>query len=139
MALSQIGIVGAASVAQFVMGAVWYTPLFGKLWGKIHGFDKLDAKTQQAMMRKMGPLFAGQFAVTVLTSVVMVAMQMLLPTISLSLLVALIWVGFVVPAQVGGVLFGGTKPQWMFAKMLVQAGGSLACLYVGAYVITALS
>lgn len=139
MILGQIGIVGAASIAQFIVGAIWYTPLFGKLWGKIHGFDKLDAKTQQAMMRKMGPLFAGQFAVTVLTSVVMVAMQMLLPTISLTLLVTLIWLGFVVPAQVGGVLFGGTKPQWMFAKMLVQAGGSLACLLVGAWIINSLA
>ncbi|QQS18647.1 DUF1761 domain-containing protein [Candidatus Saccharibacteria bacterium] len=33
-----------AAVAQFAVGAIWYMPLFGKLWGKIHGFDALDKK-----------------------------------------------------------------------------------------------
>jgi len=38
-----------ASVAQFILGAIWYTPLFGRMWGKIHGFDKLKQKTQKEM------------------------------------------------------------------------------------------
>ncbi len=28
-----------AAVAQFIFGAIWYMPLFGGMWGKIHGFD----------------------------------------------------------------------------------------------------
>ena len=28
-----------ASIAEFIVGAIWYTPIFGNVWGKIHGFD----------------------------------------------------------------------------------------------------
>lgn len=133
---SMIGVSLAAAVVQFIVGAVWYTPLFGKIWGQIHGFDKLDKRTQKAMMAKMGPIFALQFVVTALTSFVLVLLHQTFPTYSLTYLTGMIWLGFVVPAQVGGVLFGGTKPEWMMAKMLVQAGGSLACLIAGAMVVS---
>lgn len=135
MTLQLLGISLAAAVAQFIVGAIWYTPLFGSLWGKIHGFEKLDKKTQQKMMSQMGPIFGMQFAVTVVTSVLIAVLHKTFPDYSLYTLVGMIWLGFIVPAQVSGVLFGGTESRWMFAKIAVQAGGSLACLLVGAAVV----
>ena len=72
-----------------------------------YGFDKLDKKVQQAMMAQMGPIFIVQFLVTVMTSLTMVFFENIFPGYSLYLLMLWVWLGFVVPAQVGGVLFGG--------------------------------
>ena len=44
-----------ATIAQFVAGAIWYMPLFGELWGKIHGFDKFSIEEQKEMQAKTGP------------------------------------------------------------------------------------
>jgi hypothetical protein len=47
--------VGLATLAQFVVGAIWYTPLFGETWGQIHEFDKLS--TVPAVVRAAFQLF----------------------------------------------------------------------------------
>ncbi len=60
-----------ATLLQFVCGAVWYSALFGKLWGRIHGFDELPKSVQQKMMKEMGPFYAVQFLKKVVTSIVL--------------------------------------------------------------------
>jgi len=133
---SQLLAILASTVAQFFVGAIWYTPLFGPLWGKIHGFDKLDKKTQQKMMSQMGPIFAVQIAVTIVTSIVLVLLHTALPSYSITTLTFWIWLGFVVPAHVSGILFGNTPKKWLLTKSLIMAGGSFASLLVGAYVVS---
>jgi hypothetical protein len=49
---------------------------------------------------------------------------------------AFFWIGFVVPTQVSGVIFGGTEPKWIAKKILVQAGASFICLEVAAIVLS---
>jgi hypothetical protein len=44
--------VAVATVVQFIVGAIWYMPIFGKLWGEMFGFDKLSKKQQQEMQSK---------------------------------------------------------------------------------------
>lgn len=125
-----------ATIAQFITGAIWYTPLFGKLWGEIHGFDKLDKKTQEKMMSQMGPIFGVKLLFTVITSIFLTILKIMMPNVSLYQITAMIWFGFVVPTQVSGILFGGTEYKWMLPKALVMAGGSLVALLVGAAVVT---
>ena len=59
-----------ATIVQFAIGAIWYSVFFGKLWGKIHGFDKLPKETQQKMMKAMGPFYGLQAFVTLVTAFV---------------------------------------------------------------------
>lgn len=128
-----------ASLAQFVFGAVWYTPVFGKLWGKIHGFDKVSKAEQQKMMKQMGPLLGMQFLVTVVTTVVLSAM--LTGTTSAwnaYMFSGLCWLGFIVPTQVSAVLFGGTEPKWVVTKILIMAGGAFGCMMIAAAVLGAM-
>jgi hypothetical protein len=35
-----------AAVSSFVLGAIWYGPLFGKAWMKVNGFKEEDLKGQ---------------------------------------------------------------------------------------------
>lgn len=125
----------AATVAQFVVGYTWYGPIFGKFWGKIHGFDKLPKAKQKEMMAEMGPWYGAQLLVTILTAFVVVKLSVLFPDYSLYTLVSLIWIGFLVPAQASNAIFGGTETKWMLKKIAVQSFGSLACLLVAVAVV----
>jgi len=68
-----------ATIAQFIIGALWYSLLFGKLWGRIHGFDKLPKETQQKMVKEMGPFYGIQLLVTIITTIVLAIFIMFLP------------------------------------------------------------
>lgn len=127
-----------AAVAQFIIGAIWYMPLFGKLWGKIHGMDKVSEEEQKKMMKSMGPFLAVQFLVTLVTTFVLAIFIAYQPTWNAYAMAGFFWIGFVVPTQVSGVIFGGTNPKWIVAKILIQAGASFVCLEVAAAIIKAM-
>jgi uncharacterized membrane protein len=112
-------------------------PIFGKLWGQIHGFDKLSKQVQQEMMKKMGPFYGLQLLVTVIQTLVLALFLAALPQDWNAYgMAGFFWLGFVVPAQVSGVIFGGTEGKWILKKIAVQAGGALVCLQVAAAVLS---
>jgi hypothetical protein len=58
-----------SAVVYFMIGWVWHSPLlFGKVWEKLMGFDKLSKKQRQEMMKKMGPVMAVGFLTTLLSA-----------------------------------------------------------------------
>lgn len=127
-----------ASVVQFIIGAIWYMPLFGKLWGKMHDFDAHSPEAAEAY-KKMPMLLVVQFIMTVITTVVLAIFITWIPmTWNPYAMAGFLWVGFVVPTQVSAALFGGTKPKWVVKKIAVMAGGSLICLEVAAAIIKAM-
>jgi hypothetical protein len=122
-----------ATVLQFIVGALWYSLLFGKLWGRIHGFDKLPKAVQQKMAGEMGPFYGVQFVVTLLTSFIFeLFIANLPPDWNPFGMAAFFWLGFIVPAQVSAVIFGGTPREWILKKVAVQSGAALLCLEVAA-------
>jgi len=124
-----------ATIAQFVIAAIWYMPLFGKLWGQIHGFDKLSKKEQDKAQKSMLPFLIAQLVVTLLTSFALAKIMALTPEYSIYKTVGIIWLGFFVPVQVGAVIFGGTKPKWMLKKIAIMSGASLVCLSAAAAIL----
>ena len=125
-----------ASVLQFIVGAIWYTPIFGKLWGKIHCFDKRSKAEQEAMMKGMAPWLGLQFVITIVTTFVFALLLNGFPSSwNIYGLAGFFWLGFVVPTQVSAVIFGGTEPKWIAIKIAIMAGGSLLCLEVAAAVL----
>jgi hypothetical protein len=118
-----------AAVVQFIIGGIWYTPLFGRKWGQIHGFDIKSPEAQKEMQKGLGPLLAIQFLMSVLTCGVLGLFHVALPSEWHAFgLAGFFWLGFIMPTQVSAVIFGGTAPQWVMAKILISAGGSLACM-----------
>jgi hypothetical protein len=124
-----------ATIAQFIVGAIWYSFIFGKLWGKIHGFDALTKEVQQQMMKKMGPFYGLQFFVTIITTFVLTLFVAGLQKWNAYGIAFHLWLGFVVPTQVSSVIFGGTEGKWIVKKIAVQAGSSLACLMVAVLIL----
>ena len=126
-----------ATVVQFFIGAIWYTPIFGKLWGRIHGFDHLTPEVQKEMQKGMWKLLVPQFIFTFITTFVFALLKSGFPAEwNIYGLAVFFWLGFVVPTQVAAVLFGGTDPKWVVTKIAVMAGGSLLCLLAAAHVLS---
>ncbi len=125
-----------ATVVQFIIGAVWYMPLFGKLWGDIHGFDQNSPEAQEAMKKGMPPLLITQFVMTLITSLVFALLLNGFPADwNIYGLAFFYWLGFVFPTQVAGVIFGGTRPGWILKKIAVMGGASLLCFEALALVL----
>lgn len=127
--------VALAAIAQFIIGAVWYMRIFGKTWGKIHGFEAQSPETQAAMQKRMWPLLAVQFIATVVTTIVLAIFIAYVPDWNVYALAGFFWIGFVVPTQVAAVLFGGTKPEWVVTKVLIMGGASILCLEAAAVIL----
>lgn len=128
--------IALAVAAQFGVGFLWYGPLFGKTWGKIHGFDKLSKETQQKLMREMGPYYGLQLLVTVITTFVLAIFISNLPGWNAYAMAGFFWFGFVVPAQVSSVIFSNTPKEWMLTKVAIQGGASFICYEVAAATLT---
>jgi hypothetical protein len=125
-----------ASVAQFICGMIWYAPLFGKIWGTIHGHDNLSTEEQKEAMKKMPPYFFLQFVSSILTSIVLSMYFQVLPADWNPYGIAFFaWLGFILPAQYGAVVFGGTKPRWIVKKLAIMAAGSMVCLVAATAVL----
>ncbi len=122
-----------ASMLQFIFGAIWYMPIFGKVWGQIHGFDKLSKETQESMSKQMLPYLAVPFVTAVVTTTVFALLLNGFPSSwNIYGLAFFFWLGFVVPTQVGAVVFGGTEGRWVVTKILIMAGAALGCLQIAA-------
>lgn len=125
-----------AAVAQFIIGAIWYTPLFGKIWAKIHDMHFSSKEEEKKAMQSMMPFLGLQFLMTIVTTVVLSIFITNQPTWNPYAMAGFFWLGFVVPTQVSAVIFGGTKPQWIVTKIAIMAGASFLCLETAAAIIS---
>src|SRR5436190_19324149 len=50
-----------AVVANFILGFIWYTPLFGKVWGREMGFDMNNKSPAGALAKGMIFMVIGNF------------------------------------------------------------------------------
>lgn len=124
-----------ASVAQFIFGAIWYMPIFGKTWGKIHGFDQVPKEQQAVMTKQMMPLLVVQFIFTAITTCVFAELVgKVASDMSLYMLAFYFWLGFILPTQVAAVIFGGTKEGWVITKIAIMAGAGLINMMIIAVV-----
>lgn len=134
MDLNYLAII-VATVLDFVAGAIWFGPIFGKQWGKVHGFDKLPKAEQDRLMKSMGPLYGVQALVTLVTVFVLAIFIAYQPSWNAYAMAAFFWIGFVVPTQISAVIFSNTEKKYMFPKVAMQAGGSIIFLEIAAAVL----
>lgn len=92
----------AAGAAAFVIGSLWYSVLFGKLWMKLAGMKK----------QHKDPYMAVRFLVYLIGQLVMafVLAHFLIFTNAVTYVEGLttvfwLWLGFIAPITIGGVLW----------------------------------
>ena len=101
-----------AVVANFILGFIWYTPLFGKAWGKEMGFDMTQKPPAGAMAKGMIIMIIGNFLMAFVFAHNIAAWNPVTwglpattePTMSLAFKAAFFtWLGFFLPLDLNTV------------------------------------
>jgi Protein of unknown function (DUF1761) len=127
-----------AVVVNFILGFVWYTPLFGKAWGKEMGYDPNVPADKSLMMKAPALMVIGNFLFAYVFAHNIAAWQYVpglkeMGTTSNALSSALFtWLGFYFPGELGATVW--EKKSWkLFA---INSGYQLASLLVVAFILT---
>lgn len=127
-----------ATITMFVIGAIWYTGLFAKLWGEMFGFDKLSKEKQDELRKAMGPQMALQFVVTAMTAFALAKLTALAPDYAFYKLALLVWAGLQLPVIVSGVIFGGVEAKWIKRRIWIMSLEALVHTMAAAWIISAI-
>jgi len=130
-----------AVVANFILGFIWYTPLFGKAWAKEMGFDMSVKPSSGEMAKGMIFMVVGNFLMAYVFANNMAAWSFVpgmdqMPAIGTILNSAVFtWLGFYLPVDIGIVTW--EKKSWKLFG--INTGYHLAMLLVAAAILTYMS
>ncbi len=124
------------SVITFALAPLWFGPIFGNLWMKIHGWENLS----KAELKKQEEWIFKLLALEALSTLVMITVLTFfivsIPDYSALSLALLIWIGFMVPNIISGVIWGADKKEWQAAKIMILSGFNLVALIIASYIIS---
>ncbi|HXV27261.1 MAG TPA: DUF1761 domain-containing protein [Candidatus Paceibacterota bacterium] len=123
-------VVGAAA-ASFVVGMLWYGPVFGKTWMKLSGISRADMKSMP--LTPVQAMVGGAVTALLMAYVLAwLAQALILLSASDAMRMAFwLWLGFFVPLTAGSWLWEG-KPLRLF---LFNAAHWLVALSAMSYVV----
>lgn len=125
-----------ATVAQFVLGALWYSPLlFGKWWMQIMESTHLSKEELQKMQKGMTPFYGLQFLLTLLSTFSLASLAPYLPEYSIFHIAFWLWMGFIVPTQISSVVWGSTKKKYWVRQIFVMVSMQLAGLMLASSIL----
>ena len=113
--------VAVATIAAFVLGWLWYGPLFSKPWLRELGMTQEHMSSQGPAM---APLLAVQFVATIITATVLaIIIERFGPGVTTGLTVGLLCAaGFVATAKLADVIFAQTSSS---KRYWIEAGNQL--------------
>lgn len=113
--------VAVAAVAAFILGSLWYGPLFSKPWMAELG---KTVKERSGPRPALAPLLVTQFAATVITTIVLaIIIERFGPGVLTGLTVGLLCgAGFAATAKLGDVLFSQASTS---KRYWIEAGNQL--------------
>ncbi|HSY62539.1 MAG TPA: DUF1761 domain-containing protein [Cytophaga sp.] len=121
-----------AVVVNFIIGFIWYTPLFGKLWGKEMGHDSNMKPDSKILMKGMLFMVIGNFLFAWVFAHNIAAWQFVPGTKEMSITANILsssiftWLGFYFPGLLGATVW--EKKSWtLFA---IDGGYNLISLLV---------
>lgn len=129
--------VGLAVVANFVLGWLWYTPLFGKAWAREMKMDTSEKPKPGVMLRGMLFMVIGNFLTAYVIAHDVFAWSLVPGMDSGSDMSAIlmtsffIWLGYYVPTHLGATTW--EKRSWTLT--FINLGYHFATLFVAALII----
>ena len=121
------------SILSWVAGALWYGPIFGKTWMKIHHDGKADI---QPSMKGIGSLLFVEFIMTFLMVAVLAFLMTRIPDAPGFRIAILVWLGFVLPASTSVVLWGKDEKKYMCKKIALIVSYRLIFLMLAGYLLS---
>ena len=123
-----------SAIVSFIIGGLWYSPLlFGNAWMKSGGFS--EKNIEKAKKKGMGKLYFITFIASLLMAFVLshFVQYLTAQTFSEGMQAGFwIWLGFIVPVLLGGVLWEGKSLKFYLINIaywlvnLIIIGGLLA-------------
>jgi hypothetical protein len=127
-----------ATVANFILGFLWYTPLFGKAWAKEMGFDMSVKPPAGALAKGMIFMVIGNFFLAYVLAHNIAAWSFV-PGISgmpvagkIANSAIFTWLGFFVPVDLSAVAWENKSWKLFF----INTGYHLAMLVVASVILT---
>lgn len=117
-----------SAVVSMGIGSIWFGPLFGKKWGEVMGIDfsSKSEEEKKKMMKMMGPMYALQFVLSLLTLYILahyIAGWQPQPGAIGGIINALwIWLGFIIPTIAGNAMWSGKPKKLAWSMFWINAG-----------------
>ncbi len=125
-------------VANFILGFLWYTPLFGKAWGKEMGYDPNEKPEKGVMLKGMTFMIIGNFLFAWVFSHNIAAWQFVPGIKDMSLYASALnsaiftWLGFYLPGELGATVW--EKRSWKL--FFINTSYHLASLLLASFILT---
>lgn len=129
-----------AVVANFILGFIWYTPLFGKVWGKEMGFDMTRKPPASALIKGMIFMIIGNFLMAWVFAHNMAVWNPVTwglppsevsPAQNATAAAIFTWLGFFFPTDLGTVAWESKSWKLFF----INTGYHLASLFLVAMIL----
>lgn len=132
----------ACGIVSMILGAIWYGPLFGKMWMKIVKADPNDLEARKKMQKTAGPLYAIQFLLTLFQAWALahfifgwgVRTGGMPPSAVENAFV--IWAAFIMPTIAGASMWNNDSAKISWSRFLIQAGYQLLNFVVFAFILS---
>ncbi len=130
-------LVAVATVVQFVLGALWYSPvLFGKIWMEIMECTNIPPEELKKMQKEMAPFYVLQLVLTLLTTLAFANLVPYVTAFSIYHLAFWIWVGFIAPIQIGSVVWANTEKKYWLKQILIMISFQLVSIMITAWILS---
>ena len=109
------------TVLLVVLGAVWFGPIFGKMWSKIMGFELLSIEEQKQLEKEITPYYAVQAIATIFYCTGLnIIFNLTHGTANHFIIGLMIWGLIVLPTLATDIIWGNTKKEhWTMQFLLV--------------------
>lgn len=124
----------AATVATYIVGWLWHSVLFGKMWMKLSGISK-DSMKDMSMTATKAVSYG--FVVTLISTFVLAHFAVIWGAIGVSGAFSLafwVWFGFIMTTLAGGWLWEGKS----FKLFAFNAAHAFVSIFVASLVLVAL-
>lgn len=130
-------LIAGATLAQFILGALWYSPLmFGKWWMEIMEVTQISKEELERMQKAMMPFYALQFFLTLFTTFAFANFMVYGSALGIYHTAFWIWLGFVAPVQIGTVVWGSTKKKFWIKQIFVMIGYQFVGIMLAAFILS---
>lgn len=128
-----------ATLAQFILGAIWYSPLlFGKTWMSIMELGHYTKEELQKMQKSMMPFYGLQFFLTLITTWVLASNIFFLGLTGAAayFYAFFMWVGFIAPIQISSVVWSSTKRKYWLKQIGIMISMQLVGIMLAVLILT---
>lgn len=126
-----------ATLAQFILGALWYSPLlFGKWWMEIMESTNKSKEELQKLQKEMMPFYFLQLFLTLFTTVSFANLIPYISGFSIYHIAFWIWLGFIAPVLIGAVVWGNTKKKYWVKQIFVMLTMQLTGIMLASFILS---